>query len=50
MIEKCLQIYEMILVRHSIMIIGLPFSGKSSAYRALAIALGIANKKVSKYL
>ena len=35
-----LQIYDMILVRHGLMIVGGPIAGKSSALRTLAKALG----------
>ena len=34
-IQKVIQLYEMIVVRHGLMIVGLPFSGKSTAIKIL---------------
>ncbi|KAK2157592.1 hypothetical protein LSH36_188g04054 [Paralvinella palmiformis] len=39
-LEKIIQIYDMILVRHGLMIVGGPIAGKSSASQTLAKALG----------
>ncbi|XP_028155786.1 dynein heavy chain 7, axonemal [Ostrinia furnacalis] len=44
-IEKVLQLYEMILVRHGLMLVGFPFSGKTKCYHALGAALGAVHDK-----
>lgn len=36
----------MILVRHGLMLVGLPFSGKTKCYHALGHALGLVSEKV----
>ena len=38
-LTKCVQLYEMIIVRHGLMLVGQPFSGKSAAIKVLAGAL-----------
>ncbi len=37
--EKLIQLYEMILVRHGLMVVGWPYSGKTSCLKTLAGAL-----------
>ena len=44
-IDKVIQLYEMIVVRHGLMVVGLPFAGKSMALKVLAGALTELNEK-----
>jgi len=45
--EKAHQLYEMVLVRHGLMVVGYSFAAKTSIYRMLAAALGdLYNKKL----
>lgn len=44
-IMKVIQLYEMILVRHGLMVVGLPFSGKSTCIKVLQGALTLLNER-----
>lgn len=44
-VTKIIQLYEMILVRHGLMVVGLPFSGKTSSIKVLAGALTLLKER-----
>ncbi|KAL4226017.1 Dynein heavy chain 3 [Mactra antiquata] len=44
-IEKIIQIYDMILVRHGLMIVGDPLAGKTSSFKVLSEALADLHKQ-----
>lgn len=43
--NKIIQLYEMIRVRHGLMVVGMPFSGKTAALTTLQSALGKLEKR-----
>eukprot|EP00736_Rhodelphis_marinus_P007919 Rmarinus@m.2764 len=55
-VEKVIQLYEMIVVRHGLMLVGLPNGGKSASYKVLAGALsdlherGLMNENKTEYV
>ncbi len=46
--DKIIQIYDMILVRHGLMIVGYPFSGKSTNLEILAASLSKVKDKMNE--
>ena len=46
-VGKIIQLYEMIVVRHGLMLVGQSFGMKTAAHRVLAAALSDLNEKVT---
>lgn len=44
-VTKVIQLYEMILVRHGLMVVGYPYAGKTSCITVLAGALTLLNER-----
>jgi dynein heavy chain len=44
-IEKIIQGYEMMVVRHSYMYVGMPFAGKTSCWKTMAHAMGLLHER-----
>lgn len=44
-LSKIIQLYEMILVRHGLMVVGMPFAAKTTCIKVLAGALTLLNER-----
>ena len=55
-LRKILELYEMIIVRHGLMLVGYSYGAKTSAYKVLADALsdlyheGLNDENITKYV